>query len=86
MTAFGEKYCNHLRSQPRLLDSLHCFFSDYKYKTKNKQPNQKVGKRPKQTFLQRRHTDDQQTQEKMLINREMQIKTIMRCHLKPVGI
>ena len=24
---------------------------------KNKQPNQKVGKGPKQTFLQRRHTD-----------------------------
>ena len=24
---------------------------------KNKQTNQKVGKRPKQTFLQRRHTD-----------------------------
>ena len=24
---------------------------------KNKQPNQKVGKRTKQTFLQRRHTD-----------------------------
>ena len=24
---------------------------------KNKQPNQKVEKRPKQTFLQRRHTD-----------------------------
>ena len=24
---------------------------------KNKQPDQKVGKRPKQTFLQRRHTD-----------------------------
>ena len=23
----------------------------------NKQPNSKVGKRPKQTFLQRRHTD-----------------------------
>ena len=23
---------------------------------KNEQPNQKVGKRPKQTFLQRRHT------------------------------
>ena len=33
---------------------------------KNKQPNQKVGKRPKQTFLQRRHTDGQQTHEKML--------------------
>ena len=24
---------------------------------KNKQPNQKVGKRPKYTFLQKRHTD-----------------------------
>ena len=24
---------------------------------KNKQPNQKVGKRPKQTFIRRRHTD-----------------------------
>ena len=24
---------------------------------KNKHPNQKVGKRPKQTFFQRRHTD-----------------------------
>ena len=33
---------------------------------KNKQHNQKVGKRPKQTFLQRRHTDGQQTHEKML--------------------
>ena len=26
-------------------------------KWKNKQPNQKVGKKPQQTFLQRRHTD-----------------------------
>ena len=26
---------------------------------KNRQPNQKVEKRPKQTFLQRRHTDSQ---------------------------
>ena len=34
---------------------------------KNKQPNQKVVKRPKQTFLQIRHTDGQQTHEKMLI-------------------
>ena len=33
---------------------------------KNKQPNQKLGKSPKQTFLQRRHTDGQQTYEKML--------------------
>ena len=33
---------------------------------KNKQPNPKMGRRPKQTFLQRRHTDGQQTHEKML--------------------
>ena len=31
---------------------------------KNKQPNQKLGRRPKQTFLQRRHTDGQQIHEK----------------------
>ena len=31
--------------------------SEVSQKEKNKQPNQKVGKRPKQTFLQRRHTD-----------------------------
>ena len=33
---------------------------------KNQQPIQKVGKRSKQTFLQRRHTDGQQTHEQML--------------------
>ena len=33
---------------------------------KNKQPNPKLGRRPKQTFLQRRHTDHQQTHESML--------------------
>ena len=36
-------------------------------KNKNtKQPNQKMGRKPKQTFLQRRHTDGQQAHEKML--------------------
>ena len=33
---------------------------------KNKQPNQKVDKRPKQIFLQRRHADGQQGHEKMV--------------------
>ena len=33
---------------------------------KNKQPNQKMRRRPKQTFLQRRHTDSQKSREKML--------------------
>ena len=33
---------------------------------KNKQANQNVGQRPKQTFLQRRHIDGQETHEQML--------------------
>ena len=33
---------------------------------KNKQANPKMGRRPKQTFLQRRYTDSQQTLERML--------------------
>ena len=43
---------------------------------KTKQPNQKMGRRFKETFLQRRQTDGQQAHEKMLniSIREMQIK------------
>ena len=33
---------------------------------KKQKPNQKMGGRPKETFLQRRHTDSQQAHEKML--------------------
>ena len=32
----------------------------------NKQPNQKIGRRHKQTFLQRKHTDGQEAHEKLL--------------------
>ena len=54
---------------------------------KNKQPNQKVVKGPKQTFLQWRHTYANKHMKRCstsLIIREMQIKTTMRYYLTPV--
>ena len=43
---------NNLTINPQNIQAAHA--TQYQ---KNKQPNQKVGKRTKQTFLQRRHTD-----------------------------
>ena len=40
--------------------------SSYSSMSKNRQPNQKMGRRSKQTFLQRRHTGGPQAHEKML--------------------
>ena len=49
--------------------------------TTNKNNLIKMGRKSKQTFFQRSHTDDQKVCEKMLLSliiREMQIKTTMR--------
>ena len=52
----------------------------------DKQPKEKMDRTPKQTFLQRRHTDDPQAREKMLNTtiRKVQIKTTVSDHLTPV--
>ena len=53
----------------------------------NKQPNESMGRRFKQKFIQRRHTNGKEVHEKMLKCANYQrnpIKTTMRYHLKPV--
>ena len=62
----------------------HCISKTHKQliqlnRNKTKQNIQKMSKKPKQTFLQKRYTDGQQTHEEMLYitSREKQRKTTM---------
>ena len=51
-----EKIIANETTDTGLIPKIYKQFITTQYQ-KNKQPNQKVRKRPKQTFLQRRHTD-----------------------------
>ena len=54
------KRCNRQEINLQNLQTAHA--AQYQ---KNRQLNQKMGRRPKQTFLQRRQTHDQEAHEKM---------------------
>ena len=60
----GENICKRCDQQGINLQNLQTTHVAQYQKTKQ-QPNQKMGRRPKPTFLQR-HTDDKEAHEKML--------------------
>ena len=62
----GENICKGCDRQGIIFQNIQtAYTAQYQ---KNKQPNQKMGRRPKETFLQGRQTDYLQTHEKMLNN------------------
>ena len=60
----GENICKQYNWQGFNFQNLQT--AQYLKEKNPKQPNQKMGRRSKQTFLQRRHTDGQQAHEKIL--------------------
>ena len=59
----GENICKQSNGQRINLQNIQtAHVAQYQ---KNKQPNHKMGRRPKQTFLQRRHTEGQEAHRKM---------------------
>ena len=62
-TQNGRKYLQ-MNHHKVLTSKIHKQFMQFNIKTQTTQP--KNEQRPRQTFLQRQHTDDQQTHEKML--------------------
>ena len=84
-----EKIFANEATDKRLMSKIYKQFMQLnsKKKIKIKTHNYKIDRIPKQTFLQRRHTDDQQTCIRcstLLIVREMQIRSTMKYHLMPV--
>ena len=78
----------HLETMLSTKDSFPKYTnSSYSLPSKNKQPNQKIGRRSKWTFLQRKHTASQDAHERcsmLLIIKEMHIKTTIKYHFMPV--
>ena len=60
----GENICKRINGQRINLQNIQtAHAAQYQ---ENKRPNHKMGRRPKQTFLQRRHIDGQEAHENML--------------------
>ena len=84
---YGKGENSYKRCNKDLISKMYKQLIQLNHK-KNKQSNKKMGRRPKQTFLQRhmiwmasRHMKKCST---LLILGEMQIKTTMRYHLIPL--
>ena len=63
----NQETINKMKRQPTDWEKI--FANDVTHKgltSKLYKPNQKMGRRPTKTFLQRRHTDGQEAHEKML--------------------
>ena len=53
-----EKIIANEATDTGLISKIHKQLIQLNIRKKHKQPNQNMGRRPKQTFLQSRHTDD----------------------------
>ena len=62
----GENICKRRDHKGLIYKNLQTAHTALCQKKTPNNPNQKVGRRSKQTFLQRRHADGQQAHEKML--------------------